>query len=216
MNRKYGLAASSIDRIKEVPWEASLFFIGWIWLGWSMFGMTLANMYLSDPILDIYHLVVGVIYMLPMSVIGFKVFKSRNVAGLPLILCSCVIGVWAIILHSNLNLGFENELYFSQGIAVVMLILLLVAMPVSFYTYARSVGCDNTRNLKIILVFSAINGLVLVYNGLIGAFGIHSEIIGFLFFPFLLVIGPVLGGLYVWEVMSMNIGKDENKKEADA
>lgn len=214
MNRRYGLAASSINRIKEVPWEASLFFIGWIWLGWSMFGMTLANMYVSGPILDIYHLIVSVIYMLPMFMIGFKVFKGRNVAGLPLLICSCAIGVWAIILHSNLNLGDENEFYFLQGIAVVMLTLLLVAMPVSFYIYSRSVGCDNTRILKTILVISAINGLILVYNWLVG-YGISSELIAILMFSFLLVIGPVLGGLYIWRIMSKNIGKDENKKEAD-
>ena len=44
-------------RFKEVPWEASLFFIGWIWLGLSMFGMTLVNMFV--PELNLYHLVVG-------------------------------------------------------------------------------------------------------------------------------------------------------------
>ncbi|WP_135612717.1 hypothetical protein [Methanococcoides sp. AM1] len=202
MNGTDGLPALYIARIKDLPWEVSLFFIGWIWLGWSVFGMTLANMYLYEPILDIYHLIVGVVYLLPMFAIGFKVFKSRNVAGLPLIICSCVIGVLAIISHSKLNLGIENEFDFLQGIAVVLLTLQLVAMPVSFYIYARSIGCDNTRNLKMILVFSAINGLVLVYNGLSSSHGVNSELISVLMLSFLFVIGPILGGLYIREVMS--------------
>lgn len=212
MNREYSLLASSIDRIKEVPWEASIFFIGWIWLGLSVFGMTLANMYLPNLFLDFYHLIVGVVYLLPMFAIGLKVFKSRNLAGLPLIICSCVIGVLAIMSHSKLNLGIENEFDFLQGIAIVVLTLLLVAMPVSFYIYARSIGCDNTRNLKIILVFSAINGLVLLYNGLSSSHGVNSELISILMLYFLFVIGPVLGGLYIWELMS-RVVKLKTKKE---
>jgi hypothetical protein len=202
MKRRHGLPASFIDRIKEEPWEASLLFIGWIWLGWSVFGMTLVNMYLPEPILDIYHLIVGVIYMLPMSLIVFKVFNSRNVAGLPLIVCSCVIAFLAIISHSKLNLGVENEFNFLQGIAFMFLTVLLVAMPVSFYIYARSIGCNNTRNLKIILFFSAINGLVLVYNELVVSHGVNSELIAVLMLSFLFVMGPILGGLYIWEVIS--------------
>ncbi|RNI14133.1 hypothetical protein EFE42_05870 [Methanohalophilus sp. RSK] len=189
-------------KFKKVPWEASLLFIGWIWLGWSVFGMTLVNMYLPEPILDIYHLIVGVIYMLPMSLIVFKVFNSRNVAGLPLIICSCVIAFLAIISHSKLNLGVENEFNFLQGIAFMLLTVLLVAMPVSFYIYARSIGCNNTRNLKIILFFSAINGLVLVYNELVVSHGVNSELIAVLMLSFLFVMGPILGGLYIWEVIS--------------
>ncbi|MEL4306381.1 hypothetical protein [Methanococcoides sp. LMO-2] len=189
------------SEIKKVPWEASLFFIGWIWLGWSMFGMTLANMYLSDPILDIYHLVIRVIYLLPLFVIGFKVFKSRNIMGLPLIICSGIIGIWAIDLHMKINLGFDYFGQVSEILQMALLLVLLVAVPVSFYIYARSVGCDYTRNLKIILFFSAVNGIVLVYNGLFGTFGINSELVGIQMFFFLLVLGPVLGGLYIWEVM---------------
>ena len=202
MKRKHGLPTSSIDRIKEEPWEASLLFMGWIWLGWSVLGMTLVNMYLPEPIIDIYHLIVGVIYILPMSLIVFKVFKSRNVAGLPLIICSCVIAFLAIISHSKLNLGVENEFNFLQGIAFMFLTVLLVAMPVSFYIYARSIGCNNTRNLKIILFFSAINGLVLVGNELIDPRGINSELIAVLMLSFLFVMGPMLGGLYIWEAIS--------------
>ncbi|NPE29052.1 hypothetical protein HNV12_14025 [Methanococcoides sp. SA1] len=153
-----------------------------------MFGMTLANMYLSDYILDIYHPIVGAIYLLPMFVIGFKVFKSRNVVGLPLIICSCVIGVLAIISHSNLNLGVEDKFNFLQRIAAMLLALILVAMPVSFYIYARSIGCENTRNLKLILVFSAINSLVLIYNGLSRPHGVNSELISVLMLSFLFVI----------------------------
>jgi hypothetical protein len=202
MNKRHGFPDSSINKIKEIPWEASLLFIGWIWLGWSVFGMTLVNMYLPEPILDIYHLIVGVIYMLPMSLIVFKVFNSRNVAGLPLIICSCVIAFLAIISHSKLNLGVENEFNFLQGIAFMFLTVLLVAMPVSFYIYARSIGCNNTRNLKIILFFSAINGLVLVYNELVVSHGVNSELIAVLMLSFLFVMGPILGGLYIWEVIS--------------
>ncbi|ABE52708.1 hypothetical protein [Methanococcoides burtonii] len=190
------------SEIKEAPWEVSLFFMGWIWLGWSVFGMTLANMYLSDQFLDVYHSTIGAIYMLPMLMIGLKVLKGKNVAGLPLFVCSCIIGVLAIISHSKLNLGIENEFDFLQGIAVVLLALQLVAMPISFYIYARSIGCDNTRNLKIILIFSAMNGLVLVFNGLSSSHGVNSEFISVLMLSFLFVIGPILGGLYIWEVMS--------------
>lgn len=198
------MQASSIDKIKVVPWETSLFFIGWVWLGLSVIGMTLANMYLPELILDIYHIIVSVIYILPILVIGFKVVYSRNVAGLPLFICSCVIGAWAIILHSKLNLGIEYELYFLPVVAVMMLTSLLVAMPVSFYIYGRSVGCDNSRNLKMNLVFSLINGLVLVYNELIGRYDVDSELIAILMGCFLFVIGPVLGILYASDVMSIN------------
>jgi len=121
-------------------------------------------------------------------VIGFKVFKSRDIAGLPLILCSFVIGALAIVSHSNINLGTDAEFNFLQEIAVVVLTLLLVATPASFYIYARSIGCDNTRNLKLILAFSAINGLVLIYNELIDPRGVNSELISILMLSFLFVM----------------------------
>ncbi len=79
--------------------------------------------------------------------------------------------------------------------------LLLVAMPVSFYIHALSIGYNNNRNMRLILGASAINGIVLVYNELIGA-GIDSELIAFLMLSFLLVIGPVLGMLSIRENMS--------------
>jgi hypothetical protein len=82
---------------KEVPWEASLFFIGWIWLGWSMFGMTVVNMLV--PELDIiYHFIAGAVYLFPMSVIGYKIVRNRNVGGLPLLICSGMVGIEAIII----------------------------------------------------------------------------------------------------------------------
>lgn len=193
MNRK--------DGFWEDPWEASLFFIGWIWLGFSMFGMTSANMYLPDSILNIYHLIVGGIYLLPMFVIMLKVFKGRNVAGLPLFICSGIIGAWAIELHMKMNLGLNYLGQASEILKMALLLVLLVAVPVSFYIYARSVGCNSTRYLKIILGFSAVNGLVLVYNVLFGVYGIDSELVGILMFSFLLVIGPVLGGLYAREIV---------------
>jgi len=90
-------------RFKEMPWEASLFFIGWIWLGLSMFGMTLVNMFV--PKLNLYHFFVGLIYLFPMIVIGFKTAKNRNISGLPLFICSGILGVWAILLHMKMNLG---------------------------------------------------------------------------------------------------------------
>ncbi|MGM0771691.1 MAG: hypothetical protein ACQESU_08825 [Halobacteriota archaeon] len=201
-NRLYKLLALYINKIKKIPREASLFLIGWIWLGFSVFGMTLANMCLHEPILDIYHLIVGVIYLLPIFAIGLKVLKSRNVAGLPLIIFSCMIGALAIISHSKLNLGFESEFDFLQEIAVLLIILLLVAMPVSFYIYARSLGCDNIRNLKMIFVLSTINGLVIVYNELFDSQGINSGLIAALMFSFLFVTGPLAGELYTREVMS--------------
>ena len=206
MNKRYGSMASLIDNIKEIPWEASLFFIAWIWLAFSVFGMTLANMYLHKPILDIYHLITGVVYLLPISVIALKVLMNRNVAGLPLIIYSCMIGALAIISHLKLNLGFENEFDFLQGIALLMIILLLVAMPVSFYIYARSLGCDNNRNLKMILILSAINGLIIVYNELFVSQGVNSELMAALMFSFLFVTGPIVGGLYIREVMSKSNG----------
>ncbi|WP_462271968.1 hypothetical protein [Methanohalophilus sp.] len=202
MKGKHGFSDSSINKIKEIPWEASLFFMGWIWIGWSVFGMTLVNMYLTGSFLDAYHLIIGIIYLLPMFVIGLKVFKYRNVAGLPLILCSFVIGALAIVSHSNINLGTDAEFNFLQETAVVVLTLLLVATPASFYIYARSIGCYNTRCLKLILAFSAINGLVLIYNELIDPRGVNSELISILMLSFLFVIGPAFGGIYVWEVMS--------------
>ncbi|MDA0524373.1 hypothetical protein [Methanococcoides alaskense] len=190
-----------INRFWEEPLEVSLFFIGWFWLGFSIIGMTLANMYLPDSILDIYHLIVGVIYLLPMFVIVLKVFKGRNVAGLPLMICSGIIGVYAIVMHMKLNLGVDYLGPLSEILKIVLLLVLLVAVLVSFYIYARSVGCDNTKNLKIILLISAINGLVIVYNVLFGGYGIRSESVAIMTILFLFVLEPLLGGMYAREIV---------------
>ena len=184
-------------RSKEVPWEASLFFIGWIWLGCSMFGMTLVNM--LGPELDIYHFVVGAVYLFPMSVIGFKMVRDRNIGGLPLFICSGVVGVWAIVLHLKMNLGVDHGFYSGGITEIVSMVLLLVAVPVSFYIYARSVGCENSRNLKALLVFPVFVVLFLVVTGIFGDSGGFNAA---LLFSFLFVLGPVLGGLYIREIMS--------------
>ncbi len=205
MNQNSGIPARYISEIKNIPWEASLLFMGWIWLGWSVFGMTLVNMLLSEPlksIINIYHLVVGAVYLFPAALIIFKTIKNRNVAGLPLIICAFVIGYMAIVSHSKLNLGLEVDLSFLKGFVVILLTLILVAMPLSFYVYALSIGCENTRNLKIILLVCIINALLLVYNQLIGRYGVDSQLIASLMISFLLVTGPISGGSYIKEVLS--------------
>ena len=113
-------------RFKEVPWEASLFFIGWVWLGWSMFGMTLINM--LEPELNLYHFVVGAVYLFPMSVIGFKMVRDRNIGGLPLFICSGIVGVWAIVLHLKMNMGIDYGFYSGRITEIVSMVLLLVAL----------------------------------------------------------------------------------------
>lgn len=153
-------------RFKEVPWEASLFFIGWIWLGLSMFGMTLVNMFV--PKLNLYHFVVGMIYLFPMIVIGFKTVKNRNITGLPLFICSGIVGVWAILLHMKMNLGHDYEFFPGQIQETVMLILLLVAVPLSYYVFARSVGCKDTRNMKVLKIFPVVAFFIIVITKILG------------------------------------------------
>ena len=189
-------------RLKGMPWEASLLFIGWIWLGWSMFGMTLVNMLV--PNLNIYHLIVGAVYLFPMPVIGYKMVRDRNVGGLPLLICSGIVGIWAIALHMKMNIGYNCEIYFGQASEIVMLVLLLVAVPLSLYIYARSIGRKNNRNMKILIIFPSVAALLLV---VINIFGInyYGTINAALLFSFLFVFGPVLGGLYIWEIMSKDI-----------
>ncbi len=186
-------------RFKEVPWEASLFFIGWIWLGLSMFGMTLVNMFV--PKLNLYHFVVGMIYLFPMIVIGFKTVKNRNITGLPLFICSGIVGVWAILLHMKMNLGHVYEFFPGQIQETVMLILLLVAVPLSYYVFARSVGCKDTRNMKVLKIFPVVAFFIIVITKILGIsyYGMANYV---LLFSFLLLIGPLLGGLYIWEIMS--------------
>jgi hypothetical protein len=190
--------------IQYVPWEATLFFIGWIWLGWSVFGMTLFNISMSEPVIYIYHLIVGIVYLLPMCVAGYKFIKSKNIAVIPLIICSFVIGTLAILSHSKLNLGVYDSFFFLRGFEILLLILVLVAMPVSFYIFARSIGCPNNWNLNILIIVSSINFTVLVYNQLIGRYGFDSELIAGLILSFLFVTGPISGGVYIREVMSAN------------
>ena len=185
-------------RFKEVPWEASLFFIGWIWLGLSMFGMTLVNMFV--PELNLYHLVVGMIYLFPMTVIGFKTIKNRNITGLPLFICSGIVGVWAILLHMKMNLGRDYEFFHGQIQETVMLILLLVAVPLSYYIFARSVGCKDTRNMKILKIFPVVAFFIIIIIELLGI-SYYGMVNSVLLFSFLLLIGPLLGGLYISEIV---------------
>lgn len=185
-------------RFKEVPWEASLFFIGWIWLGLSMFGMTLVNMFV--PKLNLYHFVVGVIYLFPMIVIGFRTAKNRNLTGLSLFICSGIVGIWAILLHMKMNLGQDYEFFPDQIQEAVMLILLLVAVPLSYYVFARSVGCKDTRNMKALKIFPVVAFFIIVITEILGIsyYGMVNYV---LLFSFLLLIGPLLGGLYIWEII---------------
>lgn len=185
-------------RFKEVPWEASLFFIGWIWLGLSMFGMTLVNMFV--PELNLYHLVVGMIYLFPMTVIGFKTIKNRNINGLPLFICSGIVGVCAILLHMKMNLGRDYEFFHGQIQETVMLILLLGAVPLSYYIFARSVGCKDTRNMKVLKIFPVVAFFIIIIIELLGI-SYYGMVNSVLLFSFLLLIGPLLGGLYISEIV---------------
>lgn len=185
-------------RFKEVPWEASLFFIGWIWLGLSMFGMTLVNMFV--PELNLYHLVVGMIYLFPMTVIGFKTIKNRNITGLPLFICSGIVGVCAILLHMKMNLGRDYEFFHGQIQETVMLILLLGAVPLSYYIFARSVGCKDTRNMKVLKIFPVVAFFIIIIIELLGI-SYYGMVNSVLLFSFLLLIGPLLGGLYISEIV---------------
>lgn len=184
---------------KKVPWEASLFFIGWIWLGLSMFGMTLVNMFV--PKLNLYHFVVGLIYLFPTITIGFKIVKNRNITGSPLLICSGIVGVWAILMHMKMNLGQDYGFFSGQIQETVMLILLLVAVPLSYYIFARSIGCKNTRSLKVFKIFPVVAFFIIVITEILGIryYGMVNSV---LLFSFLLLIGPLLGGLYIWEIVS--------------
>jgi hypothetical protein len=185
-------------RFREVPWESSLFFIGWIWLGLSMFGMTLVNMFV--PKLNLYHFVAGMIYLFPVIVVGFKIVKNRNLIGLPLFVCSGIIGAWAILLHMKMNLGYNYEFFPGQIQKTVMLLLLLVAVPLSYYVFARSVGCKDTRNMKALKIFPVIAFFIIFITEILGIS--YYEVANYVLFSFLLLIGPLLGGLYIWEIMS--------------
>jgi hypothetical protein len=51
------------------------------------------------PELDlIYHFIAGAVYLFPMSVIGYKIVRNRDVGGLPLLICSGMVGIEAIII----------------------------------------------------------------------------------------------------------------------
>ena len=174
-------------------------FLYWlVWLGLSMFGMTLVNMFV--PELNLYHLVVGMIYLFPMTVIGFKTIKNRNINGLPLFICSGIVGVCAILLHMKMNLGRDYEFFHGQIQETVMLILLLVAVPLSYYIFARSVGCKDTRNMKVLKIFPVVAFFIIIIIELLGI-SYYGMVNSVLLFSFLLLIGPLLGGLYISEIV---------------
>jgi len=82
-----------------------------------------------------------------------------------------------------------------------MLVLLLVAVPLSYYIFARSIGCKNTRSLKVFKIFPAVAFFIIAITEILGIryYGMVNSV---LLFSFLLLIGPLLGGLYIWEIMS--------------
>ena len=90
-----------------------------------MFGMTLVKIFV--PKLNLYHFVVGVIYLFPIIVIGFKIVNNRNITVLPLFICSGIVGVWAILLHMKMNLGHDYE-FFSGPIQKHHVDIIIVAV----------------------------------------------------------------------------------------
>lgn len=188
-------------KLREVPLEASIFYIGWIWLGWSMFGMTLVNMLMSGFISNLYHLLVLVIYLLPMLVVGYRSIKQKNIHGVPLIIYSGMVGILAYLMHLKMNLGLTYIQYSGEITEVVVIFLLLVGMPVSFYLFAISSGCENRTKLKILPIFAMLTLFVIFINWMLNLFS-HSMVNASLIFYFLFVIGPVLGGVYTWEMIS--------------
>ena len=140
------------------------------------------------------------IYLFPMTVIGFKTIKNRNINGLPLFICSGIVGVCAIILHMKMNLGRDYEFFHGQIQETVMLILLLGAVPLSYYIFARSVGCKDTRNMKILKIFPVVAFFIIIIIELLGI-SYYDMVNSVLLFSFLLLIGPLLGGLYISEIV---------------
>ena len=193
-------------RLKEIPWEASILFIAWIWLGWSMFGMTLINM--IDPTLYVYHFIVAGIYLLPMVFTGFKILNNRNASGIPLFIISGFVGLCAILIHLKMNLRLNIDINTLTNIEFFALVIVVV-LPLSFYIYARSVGCKKNIKLQLFPGFAAIALFTLLvsklldfyYQATLSFFGYYTLLSSLLFY-FLFVIGPVLGGVYIWEIMS--------------
>ncbi|WP_407347421.1 hypothetical protein V7O61_14555 [Methanolobus sp. WCC1] len=195
------------DTLTEIPWEASILFIGWMWLGWSVFGMTLVNM--IYPSLYIYHFFVAGIYLLPVVIIGFKILNYRNVSGIPLFAASGFIGLWTILIHLKMNLGLNIGVYTVRNIEFFTTLVLVVILPVSFYIYARSIGCKKNIKLQFFPGFAATALLILLvsklldfyYQATFSFFGYYALLSSLLFY-FLFFIGPVLGGVYIKEIMS--------------
>jgi hypothetical protein len=99
-----------------------------------------------------------------------------------------------------MNLGRDYEFFHGQIQETVMLILLLVAVPLSYYIFARSVGCKDTRNMKVLKIFPVVAFFIIIIIELLGI-SYYGMVNSVLLFSFLLLIGPLLGGLYISEIV---------------
>ena len=187
---------------KEMPYEASLFFIAWIWLIVSIGGMTVVNGIFPGygPVQNVCLVIAGIIYLFPAAVVGLKICQSRKIAGLPLLICAAIISICAIAVHLRLNVpdfDFGLPVKYEQ-MEIIMMILLTVAVPLSFCLFAQSAGCRESRNMKILTIFAVSDyfALTAIYlTGMRSAFA--YSVIPVWYFLYELLISPVLGVLYI-------------------
>lgn len=188
---------------KEMPHEASLFFLPWIWIIVSIFGMTVVNTLFpgNDPAQNISHAIAAAIYLFPAVCIGLKIRQNRKIAGLPLFICAVIIGIRSIVFHLRLmNPGMIFDFISAKPdqTEVIMMILLTAAVPLSFCMFAQSTGCKEARNMKILKIFGVFDyfALTIIYmTGMTAAFA-YSTIPVWLFL-YELLISPLLGILYI-------------------
>ena len=194
---------------KEMPYEASLFFIAWIWLIVSIGGMTVVNGIFPGygPVQNVCLVIAGIIYLFPAAVVGLKICQSRKIAGLPLFICAVIISIQAIQFHSEISGGPDFDFILpgkGPQTAAIMMILLTAAVPLSFCMFARSSGYIESRSMKILKIFAVADYFIIsvLYVAGMDFYGAAWFIL------YLLFISPVLGVLYIQMMMDIHREKD--------
>ena len=198
---------------KEIPYEASLFFLAWIviiifisdFIVCIVFPVNTSSQKLSATV---QHGIFVIIYLLPTVCVGLKVWQNRKLAGLPLLICAVIIWIEGMTVYLNMFAGMNVAVPGNpEHREVIRMILLTVAVPLSFCLFARSAGCRECWNMKLLEAFA-----VSCYFLTTAAYltGLSSSVLG----PesiilYLLFLSPISGVLYIQMMMAIHREKKD-------